>query len=60
VVAAGVIVTVPVPAWVKVAAAPETGLPPASLTVMVKVAGFKPSFVTVAVVENAVTVEPTI
>lgn len=56
----GVNVTFPEPELVKVAMTPETGLPPASFAVTVKVAGDAPSSGSEFELELTVTVEPTI
>src|SRR5438309_10410692 len=56
----GVSVTLPVPAAANVTAAPEIAVPPASLAVIVSVAGEEPLSTRVLAVELNVTVEPTI
>src|SRR5213593_3015816 len=57
---AGVSVTLPVPDLANVTAAPEIVLPPASLAVIVRVAGDAPLSTRVLPVVFTVTVEPTI
>src|SRR5438552_19112125 len=57
---AGVSVTLPVPDVANVTAAPEIALPPASLAVIVRVAGDAPLSTRVLAVALTVTVEPTI